>query len=202
MTVSGKTPERRPSLDGSSRWIPRLLLVAATIAVAACDSPSSQPRPPSTPQVSLGVLPSTVLDAPGVAVQAAQIAYRGMWEAYLRVLAVPDPDSPQLSRYAVGEALKTLSEGVRDVRDQGLKGQGRFVLSPRVTVVAPTNAPTKISIRDCLNDAGAHIVRASPGPAYSDKPGGLRLCLATVQRQSDGSWKVTSFGLREVGTCT
>ncbi|MEJ3741730.1 hypothetical protein WEI85_00310 [Actinomycetes bacterium KLBMP 9797] len=120
----------------------------------------------------------------------------------MRVLGAPDPDSPDLARYATGTALKTLTDGVRDVRDQGLKGEGKFVLSPRVTEVAPASAPTKISIRDCVDTKQSRIVRASPGPPYSDKPGGPRLCQATVERQSDGSWKVTSFGLHEVGTCT
>ncbi|GAA0919054.1 hypothetical protein Vau01_096260 [Virgisporangium aurantiacum] len=132
----------------------------------------------------------------------AVAAYRGMWDAYVRVLASPDPDSPELARYATGNALKTLTGGVRDVRDQGLKGEGEFTLAPRVTEVAPTTSPTKVGIRDCLDDSKARIVRASPGPAYSDKPGGQRLCLATVERQGDGAWKVTSFGLHEVGSCT
>jgi hypothetical protein len=91
---------------------------------------------------------------------------------------------------------------VRDVRDQGLKGEGRFVVSPQVTEIAPASAPTKVGIRDCVDTAQSRIVRASPGPRYSDKPGGRRLCQATVQRQGDGSWKVTSFGLHEVGSCT
>jgi hypothetical protein len=125
-----------------------------------------------------------------------------MWDAYMRVLAAPDPDSPELARYAAGDALTTLTDGVRDVRDQGLKGEGKFVVSPQVTEVAPASAPTKVGIRDCLNDGAARIVRASPGPPYSDKPGGRRLCQATVERQGDGSWKVTSFGLQEVGSCT
>jgi hypothetical protein len=180
----------------------RLVLVAVVIASTACESPSSKPEQTATPRASLGSPPSAVPTDADSAVQAADRAYRGMWDAYLRVLAAPDPDSPELARYATGDALKVLVDGVRDVRDQGLKGEGRFVLSPRVTDATPDNAPNKISIRDCLNDAGARIVRASPGVAYSDKPGGLRLCLATMQRQSDGTWKVTSFGLREVGTCT
>jgi hypothetical protein len=134
-------------------------------------------------------------------VQGAVAAYRGMWDAYMRVLANPDPNNPELARHATGNALKTLTDGVRDVRDKGLKGEGKFTLSPQVTEIAPTTSPTKIGIRDCVNTAESRIVRASPGPAYSDKPGGRRLCIATVDRQGDGAWKVTSFGLHEVGSC-
>ena len=186
-----------------SRWSPRLLLVAVAIALAACDSGSQAPSPSPTPQVSLASPSPTVVPTDrDSAVQAAERAYRGMWDAYMRVLMAPDPESPELTRYAAGEALKTLSDGVRDVRNQGLKGEGKFALSPQVTEVTPANEPTKIAVRDCVDTRQSRIVRASPGATYNDKPGGLRLCLATVQRQNDGSWKVTSFGLREVGTCT
>jgi hypothetical protein len=124
-----------------------------------------------------------------------------MWDAYMRVLTAPNPDSPELARFATGNALKTLADGVRDVRDKGLKGEGELTLAPRVTEVAPATSPTKVGVRDCFDDSKARIVRASPGPAYSDKPGGRRLCIATVERQSDGAWKVSSFGLHEVGSC-
>lgn len=184
-------------------WSLRLLLVAVVVSLAACDKASPEPSLSPAPQVSLASpSPTAVPTDRDSAVQAADRAYRGMWDAYLRVLTAPDPANPELAQYAAGEALKALSNGVREVRDQGLKGEGKFVLSPQVTAVAPTDTPTKISIRDCVDTRQSRIVRASPGPTYSDKPGGLRLCLATVQRQSDGSWKVTSFGLREVGTCT
>jgi len=184
-------------------WILRLLLVAVVVSLSACDKASPEPSLSPAPQVSLASpSPTAVPTDRDSAVQAADRAYRGMWDAYMRVLTDPDPANPELARYAAGEALKALSNGVREVKDQGLKGEGKFVLSPQVTDVTPASSPSKIAIHDCLNDSEAHIVRASPGPAYSDKPGGLRLCLATVQRQGDGSWKVTSFGLREVGTCT
>ena len=184
-------------------WILRLLLVAVVVSLSACDKASPEPSLTPAPQVSLASPSPTVVPTDrDSAVQAADRAYRGMWDAYLRVLTDPDPANPELARYAAGEALKALSNGVRKVKDQSLKGEGKFVLSPQVTAVAPADAPTKISIRDCVDTRQSRIVRASSGPTYSDKPGGLRLCLATVQRQSDGSWKVTSFGLREVGTCT
>src|SRR5262249_42443348 len=164
-------------------------------------APSSAGTP--TPAVSLpATSPAPTSTDPAVAVQQGVAAYRGMWDAYLKVLGAPDPDSPELARYATGLALTILVDGVRKVRDQGLKGEGTFIVSPQVTEIAPASAPTKISIRDCMNTAQSRIVRASPGPPYSDTPGGRQLCLASVQRQGDGSWKVTSFGLHEVGTCT
>jgi hypothetical protein len=184
-----------------SRWAVPLAALAAALGLAGCGSSTATKTAPS-PTISLQAPSSTPANPDAAAVQDAVAAYRGMWDAYLLVLAAPDPDSPELARYAAGNALKTLSDGVRDVRDQGLKGEGKFVLSPQVTEIAPATSPTKIGIRDCVNTAESRIVRASPGPTYSDKPGGRRMCIATVERQGDGAWKVTSFGLHEVGSCT
>ena len=184
-----------------SRWVVPLAVLAAALGLAGCGS-SKAPKTAPSPTISLQAPSSTPANPDAAAVQDAAAAYRGMWDAYLLVLTAPDPDSPELARYAAGNALKTLSDGVRDVRDKGLKGEGTFALAPQVTEIAPATSPTKIGIRDCFDDSSARIVRASPGPAYSDKPGGRRLCLATVERQGDGTWKVTSFGLHEVGSCT
>ncbi len=191
-------------MDVLIRWARRLAVFGLALAVAGCTPKPGAPKSTPTPDVSLRPPSSSAASTdPNVAaVQNAVAAYRGMWDAYMRVLAAPDPDNPELARYATGAALKTLTDGVRDVRDKGLKGEGAFILSPQVTEVAPASAPTKVGIRDCLNTAQSRIVRASPGPAYSDKPGGRRQCIATVERQADGAWKVTSFGLHEVGSCT
>ena len=184
-----------------SRWAVPLAILAVTAGLAGCSSRKAPETTPSPP-ISLQAPSSAPANPDGAAVQDAVAAYRGMWDAYMLVLGAPDPDSPELARYAAGNALKALSDGVRDVRDKGLKGEGSFALKPQVTEIAPATSPTKIGIRDCFDDSKARIVRASPGPAYSDKPGGRRLCVATVERQADGAWKVTSFGLHEVGTCT
>lgn len=124
-----------------------------------------------------------------------------MWKAYQEALAIPDPTYPDLDRYATGKALDTLAKGLQSVKDQGLKGTGAITPSPQITSAAPATAPTDIEITDCLDTTTSHIVRASPGPAYSDPPGGHRRTLATVKRQPDGGWKVDSFGVQAVGTC-
>ncbi|MFB9443043.1 hypothetical protein Dvina_51475 [Dactylosporangium vinaceum] len=148
--------------------------------------------------------PSTTAPAatdPASIGRTALDTYRGMWRAYQTALAVPDPASSELAKYATGDALKNLTSGLQSVKDQGLKGEGQIVTSPRVVGAAPANQPTSVDLEDCLDDSGSKLLRASPGPAFSDKPGGRRLTKATVQRQPDGTWKVTSFGAREVGTC-
>ena len=194
-------------MSALGRSTQRLVALGLVLWLAGCTpdpSPSTSTPSPngSTPSSPPSSSPSPTATDAAAQVQLAIAAYRGMWDAYLRVLQNPNPDSPDLATYASGDAFNTLVKGVRELRDKGLKGEGSFVMDPRPTEIAPASDPKKVSVRDCFNDGGARVVRATPGPAYSDKPGGRRLCLATVERQGDGSWKVTSFGLREVGTCT
>jgi hypothetical protein len=185
-----------------NRWALRLAVLALAMAAASCTSKPS-PKSTPTPSTSLRAPSSTAspVDPKVAAVQDAVAAYRGMWQAYSAAVQVPNPDSPDLSRYATGNALHTLVTGLKSVKDRGLKGTGAIVLSPQVTQISPVDAPTKVGIRDCFDDGGTHLVRASPGLPYNDTPGGRRLCLATVERQADSSWKVTGFGLQGVGTC-
>ncbi|MBG0569010.1 hypothetical protein [Actinoplanes aureus] len=168
------------------------------IAAVGCTSEASpDPTVPSASQSKPSA--ATIPDAT-TAGRDAIAAYRGMWQAYTAALAIPDPAYPDLARYADGEALDVLTEGVQETKDGGLKGTGGVVVSPEVTSAAPVDAPTEVQITDCLDSSGSQIVRASPGPPYSDSPGGKRRAEASVRWQPSG-WKVSSFGVLEVGTC-
>jgi hypothetical protein len=181
-------------------------LLSAWIVLIACAGgctnhpPAKRPAPGSTPSLAAPSRTAASPD-PTAAVQTALDAYRNMWQAYQQALQVPDPSSPELTRYATGRALATLRQGLQSLKDQGLKGTGTISTTPRVTAVSPASDPASVDIADCLNDAASHIVRASPGPAYSDPPGGRRRVSAGIKRQSDGSWKVDDFGVQAVGTC-
>jgi hypothetical protein len=124
-----------------------------------------------------------------------------MWQAYDEALRIPDPSSPALSRYATGEALRVLVSGLTSVKDKGLRGAGSVTVSPRVTEFSPAQEPVRVLVQDCMDSSGSRLVRASPGPPYTDTPEGRRRCVAELRRQGDGSWKVTKFGLGAVGTC-
>lgn len=176
-------------------------MLALTLALTSCTSKPSPSPSASTPPISLRSPSPSPTDPRVAAVQAAVAAYRGMWQTYETVAQIPDPQQPDLARYATSDALRTMTNGLQSLKSQGLKGTGSIVHSPQVTEVSPVDSPTQVSISDCMDTSASHIVRASPGPAYSDSPGGRRLCLATVQRQADGAWKVTGFGVRAVGTC-
>jgi hypothetical protein len=182
----------------------RGLIISAVlllVAPAGCRTdPTPDTKASARPSLSAPSKAASSQD-PRAAVQNGVNAYRKMWGAYTDAAHVSNPASAELARYATGEALKTFTGGLQSLKDQGLKGAGSVVLAPQVTEVAPAAVPMKISIRDCVDTSGSSIVRASPGPPYQDTPGGRRLTLATVEHQSDGSWKVSTFALRAVGTC-
>ncbi len=171
--------------------------IALIITCAACTQQSrEQPAPPAP-----STIPSTAASPdPKTAGADAVSAYRGMWQAYVAAMSVPDPAHPGLARYANGEALEILTKGIQETKNDGLKGTGGVIVAPEVTSAAPVNAPTEVEILDCLDSTGSQIVRASPGPPYSDSPGGKSRTTATVRWQPDG-WKVVTFGIEEVGTC-
>jgi hypothetical protein len=184
------------------------ILLAVPIALGAMASCSSSrpesraPSPgPSHPMLAAPEPAPPAAEPPAAAVQNAVRTYKGMWAAYDRAIGIPDPASPEIGRYAAGAALRTITTGLASVKQQGLKGTGAVTVHARPAEISPAAAPVKVAVRDCLDTSATHLVRARPGPPYRDSPGGRRECLATVERQGDGSWKVTSFALKAVGTC-
>jgi hypothetical protein len=179
------------------------LVVAGALVVVTCGcthQPASRPGGSGAPPSLSAPSASASADLATTGQQALD-AYQGMWRAYQQAVEVPDPSSPELARYATGEALSTLTKGLQSLKDQGLKGTGEIRVNPTITGAAPTSRPTQIEITDCLDSSGSHLVRASAGPAYRDSPGGHRRVVATVTRQPDGSWKINSFAAQAVGTC-
>ena len=67
--------------------------------------------------------------------------------------------------------------------------------------VDPPSNPTTVIVRDCSDSTNALKYRADNGQPANDGPGGRRLINATVEKQSDGSWKVSDFGVQPVGSC-
>lgn len=164
------------------------------------DSGDSGPlRPSASPSAVSG---SGEMVPPAQEAQlSALAAYMSLWSAYNTAVRIPDPASRELGLYATGQALQTLVKGLRSVQTRGLKGEGDIRMSPRVIKLAPSNDPRSAEIRDCFDDGATRLVRAKPGPPFTDTPGGLRLTAATVERQSDGTWKVSGFGVGRPGSC-
>jgi hypothetical protein len=125
-----------------------------------------------------------------------------MWAAFEKAMSIPDPRFPALLQTTTGDATSILVKAVQSAKDKGLKGVGGATFRPEVVEIAPAKQPTKVTIRDCLNTSGSHLVNATPGGTpYKDEPGGRRLAISIVERQSDGSWKVTGVGTRDIGSC-
>jgi predicted small lipoprotein YifL len=191
-TVEGGRVRRRGLLVAS---------LAMVMLLAACGSngPGSAPGPePTTGTTSTQTPPSPGGDAGGAA--TGLDAYRGMWQAYQEAIAIPDPDYPELARYAQGDALRVLISGVTSVRDQGLVGVGEAVLNPRVVAELFALTPPQVKIDDCMDTSQTHLVKRDGSP-YEDRPGGRRSVEATAVQLDDGTWKVAEFVLHEVGTC-
>ena len=174
-------------------------------AVAACSSgTASSPSPGTTQpgaQATSTAAPTTAQAPSDAAKQAALAAYRGMWADYATAATTSDWQSPKLGQHATGTALSTISRGLYADHYNGLVSRGAPVLRPIVSSVDPPNNPTKVMITDCGDSTHWLQYRADNGQLADNKPGGHRLINATVQKQTDGSWKVTDFGVHDLGSC-
>jgi hypothetical protein len=186
------------ALARSARW---LTMLALALAVTACTS-KSKTEGTATATPSLRV-PSTAASSPDARaeVQAAVTAYSNMLNAFVAASNAGTDDTTELAKYTTGSALQVLSKGLSDNKAKGLHSQGTPKNEPpQVTSLAPASAPTSVSVRSCLDDSQWLLYKSDGQPANST-PGGRRLATAEVKK-ADGAWKVDSFGIRGVGTCT
>lgn len=178
-------------------------LLAVLAGVGACRSGDSAPEPgatgtPTSPAVSAA--PTPALDPVEAAEEAALEAYRGMWNAYVEAISIPNPELPALARFASDDALAVLVDGLEQVERDGLAGRGDVVLDPELTSLSPSAAPTAVEIADCVDTSESELYRRDGRP-YEDTPGGLRRAEATVREVDSDEWKVVGFALYEVGSC-
>lgn len=202
MTVIGVMLREAQVRSQTGRQAVVVIALGILLALAACT-----PKDAATPSNGRATSPSLrapsatpSLDVRAAAAQGALDAYRSMWAAYEEAGQSADPDHPGLSQYAVGSALQTLTSGLRSVRDRGLVIRGEITLAPQMNSLSPADRPTKAEIRDCADDSKSLLYKRS-GELFNDKVGGSRLVIATVEDTGGGVWKVSSFGVREVGTC-
>ncbi|HYS38906.1 MAG TPA: hypothetical protein VEO01_25105 [Pseudonocardiaceae bacterium] len=175
-----------------------LVVAACTTGTAATPNSSSGHTPAAT---SPSHTPSTTVSPVDAATQAALAAYQGMWADFAAAGTTSDWRSPRLSQHATAYALSTMSRGLYADHYNGLVSRGAPVLHPNVSSVDPPANPTKVIIADCGDDTHWLKYRANNGQLADNTPGGHRLINAVVQKQPDGSWKVTDFGVHDEGTC-
>jgi hypothetical protein len=158
---------------------------------------SDRDAEPESPSPSAAVISSRVPS--DVAANGALAAYRGMWKAVTAAATVPDPDAPDLRRYAEDKALKLVVGSLIIDRDQGKVVKGDVVLNPAVTALEPAERPTQVTITDCV-DATNWLEYKKSGELWNKQPGAKHHNTATV-KLADGVWKVSSFTLEKGGTC-
>ncbi|MFV2021703.1 hypothetical protein [Micromonospora sp. LOL_023] len=167
------------------------------VGAGACDAGDTGQKPSSTVSIAVSA-PSQ--DPRGAAENAALDAYRGMWAAYAKAGLTANPDEPDLSRFASDGALETLRRGLAAYRGKKQVLKGEYVLNPQVAEVVLTSSPATVTITDCIDDS-SFLVYTQSGEPINDVPGGRQAARATVTNLDVGGWKVTSFGVQDVGSC-
>lgn len=171
-----------------------LLVVGSTLTVlGACDQGSAPA--PTKPEVSSSA-PSADL-----ARDNAVSAYRAMWDSFAVAGTNADWNSELLGEHATGAALEDLRRSLRTDQNKGLVSKGKPVLAPTASSAEPAADPTKIMIADCGDSTRWLKYRKDNGLLADDVQGGRRLIKAMVEKQADGTWKVSDYGVHGVGTC-
>lgn len=124
-----------------------------------------------------------------------------MWQDFVAAGRTSDWQSPLLGQHATGVALTNLARGLYANYYNGLVTKGEPILNPSVYSVEPTDAPTRIVVTDCGDSTNWLQYRKDNGQLANNEPGGRRLINAVVEKQSDGSWKVSEFAVHELGSC-
>ncbi|MBN6034167.1 hypothetical protein JYK18_04585 [Amycolatopsis sp. 195334CR] len=120
-----------------------------------------------------------------------------MWNDMAVAGETADWRNPVLARHATGIALTTITRGMYSHHANGLVSKGRPKNSPR----ARTAKLGKIMIEDCGDSTNWLLYRADTGALADEEPDGRRHINAVVEKQVDGVWRVTEFGIREPGSC-
>ncbi|MDG4793615.1 hypothetical protein [Micromonospora sp. WMMD1082] len=189
-------------MNRTTRTITVTTLLAVAATLAACTDPEEPPitLPSASPSIATTSTPTPSND-PDTNVQRQAIdAYLGAQRAYLKATETADPDYPGLAAHAAGKAYERLRDGVKSLRDKGLRSRGETKFSPSIVSLEPPKTPTKARIRDCMDTRGSQVYKAS-GEPYNDTPGGFRLVIADLEIV-DNTWKVTGIGIHGVGSCS
>ncbi|MCY9787114.1 hypothetical protein KIK06_24830 [Nocardiopsis sp. EMB25] len=135
--------------------------------------------------------PSTPAPSPSpVAEERALEVYRGMWGVVVEGSHEGAVGHPNLAEYASGQALEFTTAMLR-----GVEATGEPELSPEVVGTNLDGSRSTVSVEDCVDDSGWHIV-GTP----TDGPSGSRLVTATVV-STDGRWLVDDLWMEDYGSC-
>ncbi|MEV0611156.1 hypothetical protein AB0I61_32900 [Polymorphospora rubra] len=173
------------------------LIGGSMLLSAACGSGESGGSTPTTQAVTPTGAPSL---GPSSEQQHAVAAYVGMWQAMAKAGEVPDPDAPELRQYAADRALARIVDVLFTYRETGVVTRGVPVTDARVSGASPAHAPTEVTVVDCGDSTNWTKHKRATGELIEDDPRGRRSITAVV-RPVDGSWKVVSFDVGDIGSC-
>lgn len=163
------------------------------VAMSACDrGPTPSASSPET---------TSAVQTDDSARTSAVSAYRGMWEGFANAGNTSDPDSQLLGQHAVGAALDKLRRSLQSDREKGLVSKGKPILDPKASDAEPADVPTRVVITDCGDSTNWLKYRKDTDLLADDVPGGRRLIKAAVDKQPDGTWKVSDYAVHEIGSC-
>lgn len=179
-----------------------VMTTTLAVAVTGCDSSGTTTSVPSR-TASLPASGSITSSASlaDTAERQAIAAYLGMWSDMADAATTSDWQSPMLARNATSEALQMISRSLYTDHYNGLVTKGRPVNHPAVARTSPADNPTVVTITDCGDSTNWLKYRADNGAPADDGPGGHRRIEAIVKKAVDGSWKVSTFAVHEVGSC-
>ena len=126
-------------------------------------------------------------------------AYTGMWQAFAALARTASYQPGPLERYAAGNALTLLGQGLYQNHMHGVVIRGAPALDPRVTGMTPASNPDSSTVSDCADDT--HWLEYSrAGRPVSGAPTRHRRIYAWL-RLFSGVWKVTYVVVEKAGTC-
>lgn len=131
----------------------------------------------------------------------AGTAYVGMWQAMATAGETSDWQSPELTRFATGNALTTITRSLYTDHLNGVVTRGVPRTVPQVASVHPARAPETVTVLDCGDATATSKVRAATNEPINDTPSGRRSIVAEIKIQPGGKWKVHQFAVQGVGTC-
>ena len=188
-----------PPRSRRRRYRPVLTAMVAAVAMAACSPDATAPVDPAPTVVTASPTPA---DPVAAAEEAVVAAYWCMWAAYDQAGRAPqaNPDDDRLAQCATDDALDALVRGLTSMRNDGRVIDGEVLLSPEVVELALEDSPMRAQVRDCGDSSDWLTVDAATGEV-TDDPRGRQLIVADLQELGGGTWKVISFGVRDVGSC-
>ncbi|MFF4989754.1 hypothetical protein ACFY19_21360 [Streptosporangium saharense] len=127
-------------------------------------------------------------------------SYRGMWEEFVSAAQTADWENPSLERHAIGDALVILRHGLWLAHEKKRVIKGEPTLTPEVTSLTPGAAPTRAKVTDCVDDSN-FLVHTRAGERVEGGASTGRHRTTAVLSLRKGTWYVTTFVLREAGTC-